>query len=135
MPGGTPGVVVRAVISCLLLSCSGVVVGVSVSPSPAGAAPPTARFVPTPPCRLADERAGLNVTRLDALVVRIGVRGRCGVPDDATAVALTVTVDSSTTAGAGYVSVWPEGQPIPTASIINYYAGQVRANGTIVGIQ
>jgi hypothetical protein len=125
---------IRCVTAVAALAAAGVVVELA-TPATVAAVGATARFVPTPPCRLADQRSGLNTVVLDAQIVRVVVRGQCGVPADATAVALTVTVDSSTTPGAGYVSVWPEGQPIPTASIINYYAGQVRANGAIVGIQ
>lgn len=103
--------------------------------APVAAVSATARFQPaTAPCRLADVRAGTGFERLDATIVRVMVAGRCGVPATATAVALTLTVDASLTAGAGYVSVWPEGADIPTASVINHLPGEVRANGTIVGL-
>ena len=86
------------------------------------------------PCRLADVRTGLGVERLDPTIVRIAVTGHCGIPADATAVALTVTVDAFTTREAGYVSIWPEGASVPTASIVNHWPGEVRANGTIVAL-
>ena len=108
---------------------------VAAVPAPAAAAQATARFQAAPsPCRLADVRTGLGMQRLDAAIVRVPVAGQCGVPSDATAVSLTVTVDASLTPAGGYVSIWPEGAPIPTASIVNHLPNEVRANGTIVGL-
>ncbi len=98
------------------------------------AAGPTARFETGSPCRLADVRDGSGFERIDAQIVRVVVAGRCGVPAQATAVAITVTVDNGATPGPGFVTVWPEGANIPTASVLNYSDRQVRANGVIVGI-
>ena len=98
------------------------------------AAPTTARFETAAPCRLADVRDGSGFERVDAQIVRIYVTGRCGVPAAATAAALTVTVDNTTTAGPGFVSIWPEGAPMPTASIVNYRSREIRANATIVRV-
>ena len=100
----------------------------------ASAAGVTSRFEAGQPCRLADVRNGEGFERHDSQIVRVTVTGRCNVPADATAVALTVTVDNTRTPGPGFVSIWPEGAPMPTASILNYRAGQIRANATIVGI-
>jgi hypothetical protein len=135
MPGRRPRPLIRALTVGAVLTCAISAVVTTSAIGPVAAAGSTASFVATSPCRLADQRDGTNVVRLDAQIVRVEVRGRCGVPADATAVALTVTVDSSLTQGPGYISVWPEGQPVPTASIINYFQGQVRANGAIVGLQ
>jgi hypothetical protein len=99
------------------------------------AATSTARFVAAAaPCRLADVRSGTGFERLDASIVRVPVAGQCGVPADATAVALTVTVDASATPAGGFVSIWPEGTDIPTASVVNHLSNEVRANGAIVGL-
>lgn len=98
------------------------------------AAGPTARFETGSPCRLADVRDGSGFERIDAQIVRVVVAGRCGVPAQATAAAITVTVDNGATPGPGFVTVWPEGANIPTASVLNYSDRQVRANGVIVGI-
>jgi hypothetical protein len=122
------------VASVIALTLLGGVVAVAGRAPVAGAAATTNRFVATTPCRLADVRSGAGVERIDAQTVRVFVAGRCGIPVDASAAAVTVTVDSSTTPGAGYVTIWPEGQPIPTASIVNYTQGQIRANGTIISI-
>ena len=87
------------------------------------------------PCRLADVRTGAGMQRLDATIVRVPVVGQCGVPSDATAVALTVTVDASATGSGGYVSIWPEGLEPVTASVVNHWGREVRANGAIVGLE
>jgi hypothetical protein len=123
--------IVFAALAALFVSLS-----VAHAPArPVAATSATARFqAATAPCRLADVRAGTGFERLDAAVVRIMVAGRCGVPADATAVALTLTVDASRTPAGGYVSVWPEGADIPTASVVNHLSGEVRANGTVVGL-
>lgn len=107
---------------------------VEVSAGPASAATATSAFVAAAPCRLADVRTGAGVERLDPQVVRVAVRGRCGVPADAVAVALTVTVDATGSAASGYVSIWPEGAAVPTASIVNHLAREARANGAIVAL-
>src|SRR6188768_237912 len=98
----------------------------------ASAATTTSRFETGVPCRLADVRDGSGFERVDSRIVRVFVTDRCGVPGAATAVALTVTVDNTTTPGPGFVSIWPEGAPMPTASIINYRSREIRANATIV---
>ena len=56
--------------------------------------------------------------------------GRCGVPADATAVAVTVTATQGET--AGFLTTWPAGQPLPNASTVNYGRLEDRANGAIV---
>jgi hypothetical protein len=101
---------------------------------PVAAAASTSRFEAAGPCRLTDVRDGTGFERVDSRIIRVFVTGRCGVPDNATAVALTVTVDNSATPGRGFVSIWPEGAEIPTASIVNYRAGEIRANATIVRV-
>jgi hypothetical protein len=56
--------------------------------------------------------------------------GRCGVPPSATAISLNLTVTGAT--AAGYLTVYPQGLPIPLASTINFRAAQTRANNAIV---
>jgi hypothetical protein len=66
-------------------------------------------------------------------VVTLGVRGQAGIPADATAVVLNVTATDAT--DAGFVTVWPTGQPRPTASSLNVErAGQTIPNQVIVPI-
>ncbi|MEO1055997.1 MAG: hypothetical protein AAFY28_03705 [Actinomycetota bacterium] len=54
-----------------------------------------------------------------------------GVPVDATGVIATLTVADTT--GRGNLAIYPDGQPAPTASSINYTPGVNIANTTIVG--
>ena len=82
------------------------------------------------PERLADtrpEEGSFGFTRLSDQVVRVQVAGRAGVPVGASAAVLTVTGVNTT--AAGYVTVYPSGTNLPTASNVNFDgAGQVMAN-------
>src|SRR4051794_6671056 len=49
-----------------------------------------AAYVSVQPCRLADTRLGFP--QLDPQTLQIGTRGICGIPPNATSVALTLTV-------------------------------------------
>jgi hypothetical protein len=84
-------------------------------------------------------------TRLDLLgigrmapesTVEVPIVGYFGIPSvaaGATAVALSVTVTD--TADAGYVTLWPAGDPRPTASDLNWLGGETHANLVEVAIQ
>ncbi|WP_182111761.1 carboxypeptidase regulatory-like domain-containing protein [Actinotalea sp. JY-7876] len=65
-------------------------------------------------------------------VQTVKVRGEAGVPADATAVVLNVTVTGPTT--GGNLRVFPAGQRVPNTSVVNFAAGQDKANGTIVSL-
>ena len=112
---------------------------------------PTLTFTPTPtptsgplvagfytlvPCRVADTRdvAGpYGAPPLDALTTRAFVMaGRCGIPAEADAVAINVTVTEPT--AGGHLTIYQAGVPLPLASTINYRAGQTRANNAIVAL-
>jgi FG-GAP-like repeat len=111
------------------------------SASRTGVAPGTLACVPVPldfftlaPCRSIDTRAatgplggpgmGANTTR------DFPVRGSCGVPTSAKALALNVTVTG--TAGPGDLRLFPSGLTPPATSTINWRAGQTRANNAVV---
>jgi hypothetical protein len=87
------------------------------------------RYVSLPPARILDSRRGLGVA--SALTARqtvnLVVAGQVGVPANATAVVLNLTI-----AGArepGYVTAFPSGQAQPNASVINVERpGQTIAN-------
>ncbi|HEY1281122.1 MAG TPA: hypothetical protein VGF22_15705, partial [Acidimicrobiales bacterium] len=99
------------------------VVPVAVEHAPAGAtgvsttqtAGATARFVPVTPARLFDSRRGVALAA--GSVTRLPVAGVAGVPPDATAAALNVTVTEAT--GPGFVTVWPAGGARPDTSNVN----------------
>jgi hypothetical protein len=60
------------------------------------------------------------------------VLGQGGVPLDAMAVVLNVTVDQPE--GTGFVTVFPCGGALPLASNVNYVAGQTVANAVTVTV-
>ena len=100
---------------------------------PAGAS----RFVPLPPTRLVDTREGVGVAAEpigtgDA--VTVAVTGHAGVPAaGVSAIVLNATVTDTT--GAGFVTIWPNGQTRPTVSNVNATAaGQTVANLVVVRV-
>jgi hypothetical protein len=54
------------------------------------------------------------------------VAGIGEVPDDATAIVVNTTVTGPT--GAGYLTLYPNGESAPTASNLNFVAGQTVPN-------
>ncbi|CAB4802021.1 unannotated protein [freshwater metagenome] len=87
------------------------------------------------PYRLLDSRSAGQVpcvggTRTYHLTAA-GVDGSA-VPSESRAVALNVTVTGP--AGAGYITVSPTGAQRPTASNLNYVAGQTVPNGVLVKV-
>ena len=65
--------------------------------------------------------------------VNLTVAGRGGVPSSgADAVALNVTVTNAS--GPSFLTVWPTGQPKPTASNVNFVAGQTIPNMVIAKV-
>ena len=102
----------------------------------------TGAFEPlSQPARLLDTRPG--TATFDGQFSGIGVRdarstleltvaGRAGVPVDAGAVALNVTVDAAR--GGGFVTVFACGVALPTASNLNYVTGQTIANAVVTRV-
>lgn len=89
------------------------------------------------PCRLVDTRGATSSTGGPALNNRTNrsftVRGACGVPASAEAVAMNVTVVRQT--ATGHITVWPQDQSLPTASMLNFSVdGGATANGTLVAL-
>ena len=66
------------------------------------------------------------------LHVPLSLHDRFGVPSDATAVVLNVTVTDPN--AAGYLTVYPCDQPRPTASNLNYERNQTVANQVTVAL-
>ncbi len=94
------------------------------------------QFVPLTPCRVVDTRnpdgvlggpalAGIHATRTFA--VR---QSPCGLPADAQAYSLNVTVVPS--GPLSYLTLWPSGQGKPLVSTLNSFGGTVVANAAIV---
>jgi hypothetical protein len=95
-------------------------------------------FYSVTPCRLADTRLGFGFSGLSgppALPAgsprNFPIAGLCGVPTDAKAAALNVTVVSPTL--EGFIKIWPSNLSLPAVSTINFAAGEPAiANGAIV---
>lgn len=96
---------------------------------PAGPLAVGANFFTLTPCRVVDTRtlgpglaAGTDTTFFLA--------GSCGIPVDASSIAANVTVTGST--ASGDLRVFAGSTSPPLTSVINYRAGQTRANNAVV---
>ena len=90
------------------------------------------RFVSMTPTRALDTRLGTGGTSKalsENSNLFLDVRP-AGVPSDATAVVMNVTVAAPTV--GGYLTVWPAGGAMPGSSNLNFSAGQVTANLVVV---
>ncbi|MEU1283215.1 hypothetical protein [Kitasatospora sp. NPDC005856] len=98
----------------------------------AATTPPKSRFVPIDAVRFLDTRDGTGTgtpaQRVGAGgVVNLQVAGVNGVPaTGVTAVVMNVTAVNPT--GSGHVTVYPDGQPLPYVSNLNYEAGKIVPN-------
>ena len=97
-------------------------------------------FTPLAPCRIIDTRAAggaiaAGATRdFDVAGALSGQGGApdCGVPEGR-ASAVAVNLVAVNPAGAGNLRAWAFGQPVPTASVINYGSGNI-ANAIVLPI-
>jgi plastocyanin len=100
------------------------------APKPAAAASSEGSFFPLPPARILDTRVGIGgaATPVGPNQVRnFTVTNQGGVPaTDVSAVVLNMTVVAPT--ATSYMTVWPTNEPMPTASNLNYVAGQTVPN-------
>jgi len=90
-------------------------------------------FQPIQPCRIVDTRSSVagnlgngsaqsfTVRGTTGFVPQGGNSGGCGIPTSATAVSASVTTTQS--AGNGYLTGWPFGQPQPNANFATYNTG------------
>ena len=103
--------------------------------------PPGPSFGPLSPGRVLDTRPG--TTTVDGQYAETGVRsagtvteltiaGRGGVPFDADAVVLNMTVTEAQQ--AGFITVFPCGAPLPLASSLNFTTGQTVPNAVIAKV-
>ena len=93
------------------------------------------RFIPVPPCRVADTRnptgpfGGPSMTATSTRSFTIP-QGTCGIPATAQAYSLNVTVVPS--GPLSFLTLWPAGQTQPLVSTLNSFGGTVVANAAIV---
>lgn len=87
-------------------------------------------LITTQPTRLLDTRLPSPVKVGPGETVSVAVTGVSGVPADAAAVALSVTATEPT--DWSFLTVNPGGAAVPTASNLNFVAGQTIANSVLV---
>ncbi len=93
------------------------------------------RFVPVPPCRIADTRSpagpfggpSMGANELRAIAIP---QSGCGIPATAQAYSLNVTVVPQ--GRLSYLTLWPSGEAQPLVSTLNSFGGTVVANAAIV---
>ena len=121
---------IRSTLLPISLVVAAVTVQSALGATVAEAAPASsAAYVSVQPCRLADTRLNSGFTRLDVQTMQIPARGICGIPSNATSLALTLTVDRPD--AAGFLTAWPADQARPTVSNVNFNGSQIRANSSI----
>ena len=122
-------------------ACSGTAVTCQVTMSAArsvtatfGIGPPGTDFYTVTPCRVLDSRlvagpwGGTPLAAGQERTLTLG--GACGIPATAQAVSVNITAVDAT--ADGHLRVFPAATPRPTTSVINFRAGQTRANNAVV---
>jgi hypothetical protein len=94
------------------------------------------KFYSVTPCRVADTRNAAGPSGGPALAANTSrsfpAAGICGIPTDAVAIAVNVTVVDETDIGDLRLS--PGGGSLPSSSTINFTLNKVRANNAIIGL-
>lgn len=94
------------------------------------------RLATLAPCRVVDTRNAAGPYGGPALAAgttrAFTIAGHCGVPPDASAVTLNVTVTNATSAGS--LTVYPGTGIVPGTSTVSFPAGKTRANNATVGL-
>jgi hypothetical protein len=95
-----------------------------------------AGFYPVTPCRVVDTRNATGPYGAPPLAAGASrsfvIGGQCGVPLDAAAVALNVTVTAPTENGS--LTLLPGSGPAPETAAIHFAAGRTRANNVTMGL-
>ncbi len=132
----TATILTGALLLALVAASSGGTPSGREDPVPSGANPPLT-FYTIAPCRIIDTRGPDGplggpalVGQVDREFSLIGVGSACAVPAQTRAVSVNVTVTQPQ--AAGNLRLYPADQPLPLASMVNYSAGQTRANNVIV---
>ena len=94
---------------------------------------PQGTYTPVVPARVLDTRSGLGAPQARVGpegTVSLLVAGQAGIPANAAAVALNVTVTEPT--AVSFLTAWPSGTSRPLASNLNYVASQTVPNLVVV---
>ena len=119
----TNGTTFTFVVTCLINGAAG------QDSAPSNAITPIqgGNYHPVAPARILDTRNGFPGPLRTAETRSVQITGQGGVPTSGvSAVVLNVTVTGPTS--AGYLTVWPSGAQQPTASNLNFVAGQTAPN-------
>lgn len=120
----------------LVVSWLVVVAGLASITALTAEAHPVGTFVPVQPVRVLDTRNALGVATTSAIAaggtVNVKIAGANGLPSGISAIVANVTVVAPQ--AAGHVTAWPGGSAMPTASNLNYVAGQTVPNQIVVGV-
>lgn len=90
---------------------------------------PTGKFFALPPCRVLDTRQD-GPALLSGVPEVLTLRGVCGVPATAVAIAANVTVTGAS--GSGFVTFYPGNSTPSVVATLNWSAGQTRTNNAIL---
>ncbi len=93
-------------------------------------APSFGSYFTVTPCRVVDTRSGNGGILSSGVMSSYAIRGNCGIPPSAQAVAVNVTVVAPS--GSGFFSLYPGGTSPPGTATINFGPGQTRANNAIL---
>lgn len=89
------------------------------------------RFYPLTPCRLIDTRQPTPNPMNSGTTREFKIRGTCGLPTDAKAAALNVTI--ATPNQKGHIRAFPSDVALPNISTLNFAGGEnAVANGAII---
>jgi hypothetical protein len=81
------------------------------------------------PCRLIDTRLGFGGPLASGVTRTFDVTGSCGIPADAVAIAINISV--VTPSSSGRVTLFPGNESVPATSSLNYRSGVTLANNGI----
>ncbi len=124
-------------LAALALVLSGVAAGGATSPSAAAAEEPatadTSSFVPLEPFRLADTRSSpCGCDEIDDRTIEIDATGHPSIPDDAVAVAVTITAVAPVS--PSFVTAYPGDRSRPTAATLNARPDRNVSNTGIIAL-
>jgi len=119
----------RVFLAVVLAVAQLVVIGSSSEVAHAAVPVGSSQYVAITPFRLTDTRpyAPFGYSAINHQTIRINITGRPGVPANATAAVVNITLINSS--GPGYITAFPSGEFVPNTSNVNAdMAGQVIAN-------
>jgi len=115
--------------------CTGIIYGPSATTATFSGSFSGLRFVPVPPCRVADTRNATGTFGAPSIAANTSrsfpiPQSACNIPSSALAYSLNFTVVPQ--GGLGYLTVWPSGSSQPFVSTLNSADGRVKANASIM---